>query len=158
MSKKYLWTGAFIPLSLFTPPSGQWPDSVSLRVGKGGCNQGPIFQASVVQTARDRNKGLGGRHNPLGPREGMIFVWDSKSDGGYFWMKDTFIPLSLLYFDRKGKLLAAHEMPVEPDPSQPQIYYYKPDHASVALEVASGYVKEFVPWDVYVLCVEKSSL
>ena len=154
--KRYFNAGVFVPLSIFAASVGSWPDKVTVRVGKKGCSEGPIFQTQVAQTNESRNKGLSGRSAPLSPTEAMAFVWPEPQKGGFFWMKDTLIPLSLLYFTSKGQLLSTYEMAVEPDPSHPVVTYPKPDEAQVALEVKAGYANQFLPVSVYVLCIKNS--
>lgn len=147
---------AFIPLSLFAhSPQHPWPGALTIRLGNANCLSGPIFQAKTAQTIEEREKGLSGRKEPLGITEAMVFVWDKKAESGFFWMKDTLIPLTLLYFDAKGKLLSVYEMPVESNPSDPQFYYLKPDGAQVAIELAGGSSKQFIPWSSFTLCIQK---
>ncbi|MBD0290293.1 MAG: DUF192 domain-containing protein [Thermoleophilia bacterium] len=47
---------------------------------------------------------------------GMLFVWDSDTSGG-FWMKDTLIPLSIAFYDARGRILRVLDMvPCRADP------------------------------------------
>jgi hypothetical protein len=45
----------------------------------------------------------------LPPDEGMAFVYD-KPSSGYFWMRNTLIPLSIAFVDAEGRILAIQEM------------------------------------------------
>lgn len=59
------------------------------------------FQAEVAQTPQDRQHGLMFRRE-LPRNQGMLFI---QSPGpAVFWMKNTYIPLDLLYFDAEGRL------------------------------------------------------
>jgi len=59
------------------------------------------FQVEMAQTPEERQQGLMFRRElPLD--RGMLFV---QSPGpALFWMKNTYIPLDLLYFDASGQL------------------------------------------------------
>ena len=158
--KRYFNAGVFIPLSMFVAEPGDWPSSVTIRIGKEGCKEGPIFRGKVAKTVEERSTGLGGRYERLRPDEAMVFVWKEKADGSFFWMKETYIPLSLLYFDKKGKLLTTYEMPVEADPSHPKALYFKPDEAVVGVEMAPGNASRFASSSSssFTLCLQSDSI
>lgn len=60
------------------------------------------FQVEMAQTPEERERGLMFRRK-LPQDRGMLFV---QSPGpAAFWMKNTYIPLDLLYFDVDGQLL-----------------------------------------------------
>ncbi len=59
------------------------------------------FQVEIAQTPRERAQGLMFR-NELPPDRGMLFV--QPPGRAVFWMKNTHIPLDLLYFDAEGRL------------------------------------------------------
>lgn len=62
----------------------------------------------------------------FGDLDGMIFVWETESRGG-FWMKDTLVPLDIAFFDRNGLRVSSFTMvPCDTDrcPSyQPGVLY-----------------------------------
>jgi uncharacterized membrane protein (UPF0127 family) len=64
---------------------------------------------------------------------GMLFVFD-ESQPLAFWMKDTFIPLDIIFFDEKGRVVVIHEnttpFSLEPLRSHSPVRY--------ALEVNAG--------------------
>lgn len=61
------------------------------------------FQVEIARTAAERQRGLMFREY-LGDDEGMLFI-QPKTDLAAFWMKNTYIPLDLLYFDGDGHLV-----------------------------------------------------
>ncbi|MCP5159717.1 MAG: DUF192 domain-containing protein [Gammaproteobacteria bacterium] len=60
------------------------------------------FQAEVARTSQDRQRGLMFRRE-LPPDQGMLFV--QPPGPAVFWMKNTYVPLDLLYFDTEGRLV-----------------------------------------------------
>ena len=91
------------------------------------------YRMEVAATPARQRRGLGGRRE-LPPDSGMLFVFDPPAPAR-FWMKDTLVPLLLLYFDRDGVLLSAHRMPVEPDPANPSRHFEENRPVSVAVEL-----------------------
>jgi uncharacterized membrane protein (UPF0127 family) len=62
----------------------------------------------VAKTPEEWAKGLMGRKH-LGKDEGMFFIFE-KEDYHGFWMKDTLIPLSIAFIDKKGQIVRVTEM------------------------------------------------
>ncbi len=60
------------------------------------------FQVETAQTEQERRRGLMFRRE-MPPDHGMLFV--QPPGPAMFWMKNTYIPLDLLYFDAEGRLL-----------------------------------------------------
>ena len=65
------------------------------------------FQVEVANSDITRAKGLMGRTS-LPKFSGMIFIYDN-SQIVSFWMKNTLLPLDLLYFKSDGRLLDIYE-------------------------------------------------
>jgi uncharacterized protein len=61
---------------------------------------GVVFRPEVALTPAARSLGLMNRQEA--PRDGMLFVFEHPSSGG-FWMKNTLVPLTIVFFDAQGK-------------------------------------------------------
>ena len=69
----------------------------------------------------------------LGPNEGLIFPYDPPEMLS-FWMKNTYIPLDIIYVDAEGTIINIHEntIPLRLEP------YVSFDEAALVLEIAGG--------------------
>lgn len=71
------------------------------------------FQVEVADDEAERARGLMFREAM--PRfDGMLFVYD-KPEPVAFWMKNTLIPLDMLFFGADGRLVSVHENAVPGD-------------------------------------------
>ncbi len=69
---------------------------------------------------------------------GMLFLFPEEKQRS-FWMKNTLIPLDILYFDSEGNMVSLHTMtPCKGDPCPT---YGSKGAARYALEVPAGYAK-----------------
>ncbi|TYC50480.1 DUF192 domain-containing protein [Rhodobacterales bacterium] len=93
------------------------------------------FTVEVAATERQRARGLMFREE-MGGDEGMLFVFDREGER-YFWMKNTPLPLDIIYIDQAGKIvsIAADTTPF----SESVIPSGKP--ARYALELNAGSAK-----------------
>jgi uncharacterized protein len=62
----------------------------------------------VAATSEQRQRGLM-EVTDLGGYEGMVFVWDADTSGG-FWMRNTPTPLSIAWFDADGDFVSSADM------------------------------------------------
>ena len=93
--------------------------------------QSLVIELAATPTARIC--GLSQR-SELPPDRGMLFIFpDSRPRS--FWMKDTYIPLSLAYLDDSGRILSIQDM----TPLQVDKHYLSEQPASYALEVNRGW-------------------
>jgi uncharacterized protein len=100
-----------------------------------------LVRVEVAQSAEQRRFGLMSRR-VLPEDAGMVFLYFNRHRGS-FWMKDTLIPLSIAFFDQRGRILRILDMkPCRRDPCKlydPGVSYWG------ALEVNRG---AFEDWGV----------
>jgi uncharacterized membrane protein (UPF0127 family) len=100
-------------------------------------------QVEIADSEPERARGLMGR-KALAPDAGMVFLFPEDTRSA-FWMKDTLIPLSIAFYDARGRILRIFDM--EPCRRDPCVVYEPEVHYRGALEVNSG---AFARWGVRV--------
>ena len=116
----------------------------------GGCAQttgkpwaevgGTRFSIEVADTEDLRERGLMFRRE-LAPDQGMLFIHDEASPIAY-WMKNTYIPPDILYFDEQKKLVSA-QLNVQPCGEQEQCPIYpSAGPAKYVLEINAGLAEQ----------------
>ena len=65
------------------------------------------YQVSLAETEEEQMKGLQGVHT-LPEDEGVLFVFEEPGDVG-FWMKDTLIPLDIIYINDDDEVIAVEQ-------------------------------------------------
>ena len=68
---------------------------------------GVTFRPELALSGDARARGL--MHRRRAPKDGMLFVFPGPSDGG-FWMKNTLVPLRIVFFDSHGLRVRAFTM------------------------------------------------
>ena len=90
------------------------------------------FTVEVARTPAEQQTGLMNRQS-LAPDRGMIFPYDTPQQAA-FWMKDTLIPLDMIFLRADGSIvrIAANTVPLslEPVPSGEPV--------AAVLEIAGG--------------------
>ncbi len=102
------------------------------------CFNNHCYNLEIAKTPEARERGLMFRKN-LDENSGMLFVFDQ--EGYYsFWMKDTLIPLDIIWLNEKGEVvfLSENVQPCQTDPC-PLITPIHP--AKFVLELNSGEIK-----------------
>ena len=75
---------------------------------------GATFRPEVAKTSAQRSRGLMNRTRA--PKDGMLFVFPQTTSGG-FWMKNTLVPLTIVFFDSSGARVRKLSMvPCRKDP------------------------------------------
>lgn len=96
------------------------------------------LKVEIADSAKERTRGLSKR-TTLEKGTGMLFVF-KEPEMMSFWMKDTLIPLEILYFDEGGNFVNAFLM--EPCQEDPCPAYPSAARAAYALEVSPGFRAE----------------
>lgn len=94
----------------------------------------------IAKTSQERAKGLSNRES-LDKDSGMLFVFDNERPT--FWMKDTLIPLDIIWIN-DGLIIKIDEN-VQPEPNTADSNlkrYQAPDITDYVLEVNAGFSKE----------------
>lgn len=92
------------------------------------------FHVEVADDEDERARGLMGR-TYLAQNEGMLFIFASENVQT-FWMKNTLIPLDVLFFDASGMFVSRTTMP--PCQKDPCDSYVSSGPAVTALEINAG--------------------
>lgn len=130
-------SGPFAPGRTQLPGFGE----VEVRIVDGPDGEPVVLCVMLAETDEQRRRGLMEVTDAeLGGYDGMLFAYDDDVTGG-FWMKDTRIPLSIAYLDRRGAVVESLDM--EPCPEAVEAGEGCPSHPPSgpyrrALEVPQG--------------------
>jgi uncharacterized protein len=120
---------AALALSAALPAAAAELPTVTLTIGT------HKLVAEVVATVEQRATGLMNRFS-LKPDHGMLFVFGRPAPQG-FWMKNTYIPLSIAFLDADGRILNIEDM----RPQTEETHWSK-GPALYALEMKKGWFAE----------------
>lgn len=99
---------------------------------------GQIIFAKVAADDESRRKGLSGSQ-PLGEKEGMLFIFDTPSRWG-MWMRDMKYSLDIVWLDTEKRIVHIAEN-VSPD-TYPKAFLPDKD-ALYVLELPAGFVDKY---------------
>lgn len=92
-------------------------------------------EAEVADTPGKRNDGLMFRRI-LAENEGMLFIFDD-NERRSFWMRNTYIPLSIAYISSRGVINEIYHM----KPLDDSVIYSSKKPARYALEMKQGWFR-----------------
>ena len=95
--------------------------------------KGYNLTVEIASTPTARNCGLSNRFT-LPKNRGMLFIYPNLRNRT-FWMKDTYIPLSIAFLDESGRIINLQNM----TPMQTEKRYYSSRPVKYALEVNQGW-------------------
>lgn len=108
------------------------------------------FTVEVADEPAERSAGLMHR-TELAEDEGMLFVFEEEKTLS-FWMKNTLVPLDILFFANDGTFVSWETM--QPCTEDPCPQYVSNAPAKYALEMSAGLVKELMIRPSWRLLVE----
>jgi uncharacterized protein len=104
--------------------------SVELKI------KGHNVRAEVAATEASRTTGLMNRFS-LKPDSGMLFVFDNLQPLA-FWMKNTYVPLSIAFIDAEGRIVNIEDMAPQTETS-----HFSRGLAQYALEMKKGWFENY---------------
>lgn len=114
-------------------PATPSPETVLLSIRQGSAVA--WVRVEIADTPEERHVGLSGRREPA-PDRGMLFIFPQPGLA-QFWMKDTYVPLSIAFISSDGTVLDVQDM----EPLSESLH--SPDHPyQFALEVSRGFFEQ----------------
>ena len=99
------------------------------------------FILELAVTSEERRVGLSNR-DYLGPDGGMLFVFQQEATLS-FWMRDTLIPLDILFLSSDRRIVNIHTMTPQPGVPTGQLTLYRSTGPALyAVEVNAGIAEE----------------
>ena len=130
-----------------TPVAACKAGGEDMQVSPAGLQQAPLtvttadgevhnFTVELALTPAEQQRGMMDRQS-LAPDRGMLFVYE-RPEYRSFWMKNTYIPLDIIYIGGDGRILSieADTIPLSIEP------YPSLDPALLVLELAGGRAAE----------------
>lgn len=102
----------------------------------------PELQLEVADTPEERSKGLMKRRN-LEKNTGMLFIFPGEKERG-FWMKDTYIPLDIIFIASNGTIVRIHEADPELNTPEEELKVYSSEKpAKYVIEVEQNFSERY---------------
>jgi uncharacterized protein len=124
-----LFPAFFVALALHTVAAAAELPTTTLTIGT------HKLTAEVAATPEQRETGLMNRFS-LKPDTGMLFVFE-RSEPQAFWMRNTYVALSIAFIDADGRILNIEDMQPQTDDS-----HWSKGAARYALEMKKGWFAE----------------
>jgi uncharacterized membrane protein (UPF0127 family) len=86
------------------PPAAAALETVSIDTARGPVS----FKVEIADDDAERERGLMFRTS-LAPDAGMLFIWTTPAQRA-FWMRNTYIPLDIIYIGVNGRILSIAAM------------------------------------------------
>jgi len=103
------------------------------------CFEESCFEVEIADTTEKQQAGLMNREN-LERNQGMLFIFDIE-DKHKFWMKNTLIPLDMIWIDKNNKIIFIQKN-AQPCKTE-QCESFGPDeNAKYVLEINGGLAEE----------------
>lgn len=122
-----------ILIGFITLPTGDYLHHVSTVVFEGDNNTKVTAQVEIADTQAAREQGLMNRTS-MPQDHGMLFVFDYQANVS-FWMKDTLIPLDMVFLDSNGRIVDIYK---NATPLSEDIYRAK-SPSKYVIELNGGY-------------------
>jgi len=103
------------------------------------CYKDFCFKVELAKTKEEREKGLMFREK-LDENKGMLFIFEKEGFHG-FWMKNTLIPLDIIWMNSEGKIVYIKEN-AQPCKGMLCPVFIPGKKAKYVLEINAGKVKE----------------
>lgn len=104
--------------------------------------RGHTFSVEIADANEERVKGLSGRDD-LDEEKGMLFVFERPVLSS-FWMKDTRIPLDIIFMNNNRIVTIHHNVKPQPNTPESQLQRYTPtEQANFVLEINAGVSKRY---------------
>ncbi len=103
-------------------------------------NSSVLITCEIASTPKELSKGLMNRQE-LPEDKGMLFVYENEQNLS-FWMKNTLIPLDIIFLDKEGIILNIESADVESNISDDDMKrYYSSNPAKFVIEINQGLSK-----------------
>lgn len=109
--------------------------NTTLKIG------GETIKVEVANTSSERKQGLMYRRN-LAEDRGMIFIYPEEGNRS-FWMKNTHVPLDIIFVDADGSVINVEQADPQPRTSDENLERYRSKRAAkYVIEVNQGFSRE----------------
>ena len=127
------WLLYYFTSSALSPASSQSPLNFV-------CVRGKCFFVELAKSFSEKEKGLMYRKD-LGKDKGMLFIFDREAMYP-FWMKNTFMPLDIIWINKAGKIVFIGEN-IQPCKTLLCPETYPDSSATYVLELNAGISRQF---------------